>query len=367
MMKKNRVAWDIFCRVVDNFGDIGVCWRLSKQLANEHRLNVRLWVDDLQVASKIIQNLDTSLHAQTIDSVTISRWEESASAFDEICPADVVIETFACNLPAVYLKAMTLNKPIWINLEYLSAEAWINDCHGQPSTHPQTGLKKTFFFPGFNNKTGGLIREQNLSETRDAAIAMMKKLPSLQVSLFCYPDAPIKDLLSAMSQGNAPVECFAPMGSYQHEIAAFFGLNAINIGDTLNQGQLKLLVLPFLTQAEYDQLLWCCDLNFVRGEDSWIRALWASKPFIWQPYRQADDLHLEKLEAFLKIYLEDNPSQILAEFSRAWSEDGITTSLWNRLIAEINELNTWTTQRIQHFESQTDLASKLVIFTENGV
>jgi uncharacterized repeat protein (TIGR03837 family) len=157
------------------------------------------------------------------------------------------------------------------------------------------------------------------------------------------------------------------MGSYKHEIAAFFGLNAINIGDTINQGQLKLTVLPFLTQAEYDQLLWCCDLNFVRGEDSWIRALWASKPFIWQPYRQADNLHLEKLEAFLKIYLEDNPSKILAEFSRAWSEDGITLPLWNRLIAKINQLNTWTTQRSQHFESQTDLASKLVIFTENGV
>ncbi len=366
-MKNNQSSWDVFCRVVDNFGDIGVSWRLSKQLANEHKLNVRLWVDDLQVASKIIKNLDILLQSQTIDSVTICRWAESPSAFDNVSPADVVIETFACNLPTAYLKAMTLNPPVWINLEYLSAETWVNDCHGQPSTHPQTGLKKTFFFPGFNNRTGGLIRERNLSETRNTAIAMMEKLQSLQVSLFCYPDAPIQDLLSAMSQGKRPVECFAPIGSYQREIAAFFGLSTINIGDILNQGQLKLTVLPFLTQAEYDQLLWCCDLNFVRGEDSWIRALWASKPFIWQPYRQADDLHLEKLEAFLQIYLENNRSEILNEFSQSWSKDTITPSLWNRLIAEIDELSSWTAQRTQHFESQTDLASKLVIFTENGV
>ena len=27
-----RVTWDIFCSVVDNFGDIGVTWRLARQL-----------------------------------------------------------------------------------------------------------------------------------------------------------------------------------------------------------------------------------------------------------------------------------------------------------------------------------------------
>jgi uncharacterized repeat protein (TIGR03837 family) len=359
--------WDIFCRVVDNFGDIGVCWRLSKQLAYEYKIDVQLWVDDLQVASKIIPNLDASIQSQSIHSVKICRWEDSTSTFDDMSPADVVIETFACQLPPAYLKAMTHTKPIWINLEYLSAEAWVNDCHRQPSIDPKTGLKKTFFFPGFNPRTGGLIRERNLSETRDAAIAIMTNLPTLQVSLFCYPDAPIKDLLSAMSQGNRLVECFVPIGTYQNEIAAFFNLSALNIGDVLNQGQLKLIVLPFLTQDEYDQLLWCCDLNFVRGEDSWIRALWATKPFIWQPYRQADNLHLEKLEAFLNIYLEANSAQILAKFNRAWSGDEITLSLWNSLMTEIRALGTLTAQRTQHFESQTDLASQLVVFTENEV
>ncbi len=41
------ITCDIFCAVVDNYGDIGVCWRLARQLAHEHGMTVRLWVDDL--------------------------------------------------------------------------------------------------------------------------------------------------------------------------------------------------------------------------------------------------------------------------------------------------------------------------------
>ena len=40
-------TWDIFCSVVDNYGDIGVCWRLARQLSSELEQSVRLWVDDL--------------------------------------------------------------------------------------------------------------------------------------------------------------------------------------------------------------------------------------------------------------------------------------------------------------------------------
>ncbi|MBY0444112.1 MAG: elongation factor P maturation arginine rhamnosyltransferase EarP, partial [Burkholderiales bacterium] len=41
----NTVRWDIFCRVIDNYGDIGVCWRLARQLSFEHGFAVRLMVD----------------------------------------------------------------------------------------------------------------------------------------------------------------------------------------------------------------------------------------------------------------------------------------------------------------------------------
>ena len=39
------MLWDIFCKVIDNHGDIGVCWRLATQLAARGH-EVRLWVDD---------------------------------------------------------------------------------------------------------------------------------------------------------------------------------------------------------------------------------------------------------------------------------------------------------------------------------
>ena len=43
-------SWDIFCKVIDNYGDMGVCWRLAADLASRaHR--VRLWVDDLAALS----------------------------------------------------------------------------------------------------------------------------------------------------------------------------------------------------------------------------------------------------------------------------------------------------------------------------
>ena len=123
--------WDIFCKIVDNYGDIGFCWRLSKQLANEYQLQIRLIIDDLVIASHIIANLDSTKQQQTINGIEICTWDESTHE----C-ADVVIETFGCNLPEQYIQQMQANKTLWINLEYLSAESWVSDFHAKPSHHP---------------------------------------------------------------------------------------------------------------------------------------------------------------------------------------------------------------------------------------
>ncbi len=363
--KTNQTSWDIFCRVVDNFGDIGVCWRLAKQLHDEYALDIRLWVDDLNVASKIVTDLDASLNRQQVNGVEVCLWKDDAS-FANITPADVVIEAFACELPKLYIQHMIAKKPIWLNLEYLSAESWVDDFHAQSSVHPTTGLRKTFFFPGFTEQTGGLIREQNLIAKRDAAKAQMKRLPSIQVSLFCYPHAPIQSLLEAMTESMRPVECFVPTGSSLGKIAEFFGLTQIKVGNTFKKEQLTLTVLPFLTQAEYDQLLWCCDLNFVRGEDSWIRALWSANPFIWQTYPQDEKHHLKKLDAFLEKY-EVQADHVLNEFHHAWLDAEISPALWNKLIAALPTLKTHAELQTHKFEQQADLAAKLVIFTKNKV
>lgn len=365
MVKTNQISWDLFCKVVDNFGDIGVCWRLAKQLHDEYALDVRLWVDDLTVAAKLIQGLDTALNSQKVNGIEVRLWDDDAS-FAKVTPAEVVIEAFACELPSPYIQNMVANKPIWLNLEYLSAETWVDDFHAQSSIHPATGLRKTFFFPGFTDKTGGLIREQHLSAQREAAKAQLKQLPSLQVSLFCYPHAPIHSLLQAMAEGEHPVECFVPTGNTLGKIAEFFGLTQIKVGDILKKEQLTLTVLPFLTQAEYDQLLWCCDLNFVRGEDSWIRALWSAKPFIWQTYPQDEKLHLKKLDAFLDKY-DIQADHLLSEFHHAWLDAEITLALWNKLIEALPALKHHAELQTHQFEQQADLAAKLVIFTKNKV
>ena len=357
--------WDIFCKVIDNYGDIGVCWRLAKQLRDEYALEVRLWVDDLNIASKIVTGLDASLNRQKINAVEVCLWNDDAS-FANITPADVVIEAFACELPSPYIENMVTIKPIWLNLEYLSAENWVDDFHLQGSIHPATGLHKTFFFPGFTDKTGGLIREQNLIAKRELAKAQLKRLPSLQVSLFCYPHAPIHSLLQAIAEGEKEVECFVPTGSSLGKIAEFFGRTQIEVGDTLIKQHVRLTILPFLTQAEYDQLLWCCDLNFVRGEDSWIRALWSAQPFIWQTYPQDEKLHLKKLDAFLEKY-EVKQSNVLSEFHQAWLDAEISPSLWNKLIAALPTLKTHAELQTDKFEQQADLAAKLVVFTKNKV
>ena len=214
--------WDIFCRVVDNFGDIGVCWRLAKQLQDEYALDVRLWVDDLNVTSKIVMDLDAKLKHQKIHGVEVCLWRDDES-FVSVTPADVVIEAFACELPQPYIQNMVAKKPIWLNLEYLSGEAWVDDFHAQSSIHPVTGLRKTFFFPGFTDKTGGLMREKNLKTSREAAKAKMSLLTSLQGSLFCYPEAPINRLLASMQAGNRPIEGLVQAGNNLNKMPALFG------------------------------------------------------------------------------------------------------------------------------------------------
>ena len=161
-----RYRWDIFCKVIDNFGDAGVCWRLARQLANDFDQEVRLWIDDLATLSSFTPGLDCKRLIQRVQGVEIWSWQQIQMGI--IC-ADVVIEAFACDLPDVYISAMLQHKqpPLWINLEYLSAEPWVVEYHLLPSPHPRLPLTKFFFFPGFVNGTGGLLREQALMKLRN--------------------------------------------------------------------------------------------------------------------------------------------------------------------------------------------------------
>jgi len=389
-----KQRWDIFCDVVDNFGDIGICWRLARQLASEYPVDIRLWVNKLAVAKKIIPELDIeSVSLQTVDNVHIGHWpSDGQEQFKPVDVAEVVIEAFACELPPAYVAAMT-SSTIWINLEYLSAEPWVAGLHANVSILPATGLKKTFFFPGFTTGTGGLIREGNLLSTRDAFLSSssaqaafwqslelghLASSKTIKISLFSYEHAPVADLLESLSCNSPPVICIFPVSDTQSatakQVAACFNHDSLLPGDKLVKGNLTLYAIPFLLQHQYDQLLWSCDLNFVRGEDSWVRAIWAGKPFVWQPYYQDDDVHLDKLQAFLDIYyqgLADPASQAISDIHAAWvdgrQQDANVRPAFQSLLANLEGLHRHAQQQCLELAMQGDLAAKLVIFCANKV
>lgn len=357
-----RFQWDIFCKIVDNFGDIGVCWRLAKQLQLEHAISVRLWVDDINAAKHLIPNLNASAMMQTIEGVLIAQWREDTLFLDA---ADVVIEAFGCTLPETYMQQMH-EKTIWVNLEYLSAESWVDNFHGKCSI--QNHLRRHFFFPGFTWMTGGLIREKSalLHDVEPHQLLqtlLMNEVESLKISLFCYPHAPLIDLLTAFSMSQPAIMCYVPESSLLSEIAFFFDKTTLQVGDVVNKGQLQLQVLPFLSQNQYDQLLRTCDINFVRGEDSWVRAIWAGKPFVWQPYLQDESAHLKKLDAFLALYL--NASKTVRQFHYVWLSSTLSSQDWSSFVDDLPQIRDLTLQQRNALVNQTDLVTNLVIFIEN--
>ena len=329
------LRWDIFCNVVDNYGDIGVCWRLARQLVAERGVAVRLWVDELTAFAKICAEIDTSLPVQVVQGVEVRRW---IADFPAVVPGDVVIEAFACELPASFTTAMAERQPapVWINLDYLSAEAWVSGCHALPSPHPRLPLTKYFFFPGFDETTGGLLREAGLEQQRQAYCASQQQQAAfwarlvqsppgdaLVVSLFAYENPALADLLAIWSQGAQPVCCLAPATRTLAVIETFAG-HSLQAGDVIRRGQLEIRVLPFVAQPDYDRLLWSSDINFVRGEDSFVRAQWAARPLLWQIYPQHEAAHQVKLSAFLDRYCADLPAASAAAVRRlhaAWNAE----------------------------------------------
>ncbi len=370
---------DIFCNVIDNYGDIGVCWRLARQLAGEFGLQVRLWVDDLGSFARLCPEADDTLEIQHRRGVEVCRWRKE---FPEVQPAELVIEAFGCKLPQSYIETMAAleRNPVWINLEYLSAEDWVEGCHRLPSPHPSLPLTKYFFFPGFTRQTGGLLLEHDLLARRDAfqrdaaqqqafwrSVGMeVPGAETLKISLFAYENAALHGLFDIWASGAQPVLCLLPEGRILPQAGLYFGDAAPCAGKAYSRGNLQVRVLPFVEQERYDELLWACDVNFVRGEDSCVRAQWAARPFVWQIYPQHDAVHWDKLQAFLDIYggqFGQSASQAVQGLWRAWNDEGDAGQAWLAFAAVRDELTThaqgWTRQL-----AENNLALNLLDFSE---
>jgi len=320
------MEWDIFCKVIDNHGDLGVCWRLASQLAALGE-RVRLWVDDAAALRWMAPAGCDGVHViDWLDPVAV---QKAAAA-----PApDVLIEAFGCEpapeLIARFAEPVAAGKPAraWINLEYLSAEPYVERLHGLPSPvfrGPGTGLSKRFFYPGFTPATGGLLREPGLPQ-RQARFDRAQWLAAQQipwrederlVSLFCYEPPALADLLKRLAEGPEPTRLLVTAGRATQAVNAYFSSQAPQDRLPHGHGALSISYLPYLAQPDFDHLLWACDLNFVRGEDSLVRALWAGAPLVWQIYPQDDDAHHVKLNAWLD-WLGAPPS--LRRFHHVWN------------------------------------------------
>lgn len=369
-------SWDVFCEVIDNFGDVGVTWRLARQLAAEHGQRVRLWIDDLAAFGRLCPQADVGAGRQRCEGVEIRHW---TAPWPDVEPADVVIEAFACRLPAAFEAAMARREtpPLWLNLEYLSAEDWVAGCHGLPSLQAN-GLSKFFFFPGFAADTGGLLRERTLLARRRAfqadAEARRAFLRGLGVdwrpderllSLFAYEQPALADWLRPLEDDHRPTRLLVPEGRVLTSLAAWLGGEPPRAGDRRVRGQLTLQVLPFVSQDAFDRLLWCCDLNGVRGEDSFVRAQWAGRPLLWHIYPQEGQTHLDKLDAFMDRYcagLEPTLAADLRAVWRAWNQARAPGAAWPALLERLPALRAHAERWCAALAERGDLASELVAF-----
>ena len=374
-------TWDIFCQVIDNFGDVGVCWRLCADLAARGH-TVRLWLDDPQALPWMAPG---ALEGDW-PGVTVRPWSQASDPAElaALAPAQVWVESFGCDLSAAFIATRARSNvgrpPVWINLEYLSAESFVERCHGLPSpvmSGQAKGWTKHFFYPGFTPRTGGLLREPGLLQKRSAFDPAARRpwLQSLSiadhgealVSLFCYASAPAELLLAQLRALDTPVHLLVTAGQAS-------GLVEQALANNLKApGQVRISYLPLLPQTEFDTLLWACDLNFVRGEDSLVRALWAGRPFVWQIYPQDDGAHRAKLEAFLEVL--DAPAE-----ARAWHAQWNGLAPWDAHLAlpldalhadtqppearQTRGWRVWAQAVPQQLAQQTDLVSQLCNFVQ---
>ncbi len=351
---KTGQLWDIFCTVIDNHGDLGVCWRLTRQLRDAGQ-RVRLWVDDASALRWMAPN------AHQEPGIEVRPWADAnqASTLQALLPADVWVEAFGCDIPEAFVAhgvATRAEQPRWINLEYLSAEDWVPRMHGLPSpimSGPAKGWTKKFFYPGFTKGTGGLLRETDLlarQQRFDRAAWRQQHAPHLApggllISLFCYEPAALPQLLAQLvgTPHHLLVTPGRPLAAVQQALA----------GRTKHPNW---SALPYTDQNGFDDMLWACDLNFVRGEDSLVRTLWAGQPFIWHIYPQDDNAHHAKLEAFLDWM---QAPESLRKAHRVWN--GMEAGEWPALSP--NTLADWTAcaqAAKQGLLTQSDLASQLL-------
>ena len=290
----------VLCKVVDNFGDIGVVWRLCCQLSNQIKKEnftskINLIVDDLASFNKICNSVDVNKSFQIVDNINIFNWNDEKLCYDEFSKNDgenlsVILEVFQCGRPSWMEKILfedKLQRTVKIiMIDYLTAEKYAEDFHCLQSLTRSSKVQKVNFMPGFTNKTGGLIIDSEWEQLCDY---------NNNKTLLCFTyDRNWDALANACKKSNYIEKVLIAPGKGFESLKKSFYSNFIK------DSNLKIEELSFMNQNEWDKMLKNCGVLFIRGEESMSRACLSGIPFVWHAYPQSDEYQLIKVRALLE-------------------------------------------------------------------
>ena len=305
-----KTVW-IFCRVIDNFGDAGVAWRLAKNLQADLSCQVVLLIDNFTTLNRLLPELNPQQKQQNIQEINILQWEDeqtTKASLNNVPQPNFVIETFACELPDFVKEIIFQNKALWLNWEYLTAEDWAEEMHLLPSLQAN-GVNKYFYFMGFSEKSGGLLREKNLLPKPPKKVS-----GSLKTYIFAYSSTIWQKWFN----------CLADLSVNMHiDLAG----NQVEQPKHIKQNKLLFQKADFVSQNQFDDLLSQYDLLIVRGEDSFVRTQYTGKPFFWHIYPQDNLAHIAKLHAFWDKVYAYFPPELSSSHSRLSDELNVAVVL----------------------------------------
>lgn len=361
----------VLCKVVDNFGDIGVCWRLARKLKRIAPSNeINLIVDDLDSFSKICGTVNPAVSLQVIDDIKIY-----GSKSDEFCYKEfsgeknvrlqVILECFQCGRPDWLEKILfddELNHTVQIiMIDYLSAEDYAESFHKLQSLTRRGKVKKVNFMPGFTSKTGGLTIDENWN-------SLLPRNSSGPVLFFSY-GRNWQPVIKGIERGMKAV-----CGSNKIMVAQGIGkASFIKSWKKTDCHTMELTELDYLNQNDWDEMMKNCSFLFIRGEESLSRACLSGIPFVWHAYPQSDEYQLVKVNALLgrmesfftksqfelikKVWLIFNSPE--SEYSDEQTEQAVF-----ELVSAQNELEEGFGKFAANLRKNGDLAANLMTFIE---
>ena len=338
---------DIFCEVIDNYGDVGVAYRLARELKRIYpNKELRFIINQTEELNLIKKNDDIIV----IDYKDVDEIEQ---------PADLVIETFACNIPEIYMDKALKTSKLMINLEYFSSEDWVDDFHLQES-FLGGNLKKYFFIPGLSEKSGGIIldkefldRKNKVQENREYYLKQFNidEKYDLIISVFSY-EKNFDNFLKTLQKLDKKVLLLLLSEKTQKNFIKYFDNNDY-------YDKIKAVKLPFFTYDKYEKLLALCDINLVRGEDSFVRALLLAKPFLWHIYPQDENAHIIKLESFLEKYCPNNK-----ELKETFINYNINKDDFSYFFKNLDKIKKYNEKYADYLIENCNLMNKLINFIE---